>query len=155
MSTPSPTPQQPSAPTPAFAAPQPYAGQPTGYVLPTGYPAAGQPQGRPTPSRSVPGLISLILGIVLIVWMFVNVILQAQAIATGGVGAISALGIVTAFLNIGLALAAIGLGIAGIVSRSGSSKVAAGIGTGIGAMALAGSISGLLYPVLFDLFGAF
>jgi hypothetical protein len=137
-------------PQPSHDAPQPHAG----YAVPGGYPVATPPPAGSSAARNALGRISLILGIVLIGWMFVHMILQAQAISSGDSAAIGITGLITAILNVIVALAAIGFGIAGIAARAGS-KVSAGIGTGIGAMALAGAATSLLYPVLIQLFGAF
>ncbi|MET0813256.1 MAG: hypothetical protein ABWY03_09385 [Microbacterium sp.] len=110
------------------------------------------PTSATAPTRNTAGLISLILGVVLLVWQFVLLFVQAMTIVSGGTTTIGVVSLVNLVVQALLSIAALALGIAGIVSRS-PRKVAAGIGTGLAIAGLVGVLSSAVYPLIFELFG--
>lgn len=129
------------------SAPHPYAAQPTGYALPAGYPA-GAPQTAGA-ARNLPGILSLVTGLVLVLWQFVFVFVQAQAVM-GDTSLLTVVSFVNSGVQLVLSIASLVLGIIGLQSRS-PARVAAGIGTGLGIAGVAGVAVGLLYPLVFQL----
>lgn len=153
MSTPS-HPQQPSG-YPQYAQPTgaPPHVQPHQYAQP-GTPSA--PYGQATPGdvpsgRNTPGLISLILGVIGIVWMFAFIFVQAFTLS-GGVAGMETVAFVNLTVAVLLGLAGLITGIVGLGGRR-PSKGVAGIGTGLAIASLAGAATSLVYPLAYALLG--
>lgn len=127
------------------------------YAPPPGYaagPAVTPPAAiAPAPQRrNVAGLISFILGIVLLVTMTVNLVAQIALVTSGGYLAMSGVLAILGFLQTALALGAIVAGVIGLV-RKDLGKALAGIGLGIGIAVLWSNIGGWAFGPLMRLFG--
>lgn len=133
----------PASPQPAApSSPQPY-GTPAGYPAPASYaPAAPAVRGNPF------GLASTVVGAVLLLSLFLQMIVQVGAIGRGDVSMLGIIGVATNLIEGLLAVTAVVLGIIGL-TRRGRPQALAGIGTGIGvAMLISTVVWGLLYPAV-------
>ncbi|TFV84813.1 hypothetical protein E4V99_07155 [Microbacterium sp. dk485] len=131
--------------SPAPSAPQAY-GTPAGYPSPAAYaPAASAVRGNPF------GLASAVVGAVLLLSLFLQMIVQVGAIGRGDVSMLGIIGVATNLIEGLLAVTAVVLGIIGL-TRRGRPQALAGIGTGIGvAMLISTIVWGLLYPAVLSL----
>lgn len=96
-------------------------------------------------SRNLPGVISLVIGVVLMLVGVVSfVILQ-----TDSMGMLRVLALISAIVELVLALVGIVFGIVGAV-RTGAPKLAAGIGIGIAGSALLSTLASFAISAVFS-----
>ncbi|KAA9144434.1 hypothetical protein F6B41_30510 [Microbacterium lushaniae] len=153
MTTPPVSPQSPADSAPqahrapaAYPAPAAYAAPASGAPAPATYaPATSAMRGNPL------GLASTVIGAVLLLSLFLQMIVQVGAIGRGDVGMLGIIGVATNVIQGLLALAAVVCGAIGL-TRRGRPQALAGIGTGIGvAMLISTIVWGLLYPAVLSL----
>lgn len=115
------------------------------YAPPPGY-AAAPPAPAPR-NTNVPGVISVILGGVLLVTATVSMLAQFAAIQSGHHEWFLVIGPATQVVEGLLAVGAVATGIVGL-TRKGRPKALAGIGLGIGVAVLWQNVGALLYNAL-------
>ena len=115
------------------------------YAPPPGYAAAPPPPASRT--TNVPGVISVILGGVLLVTATVSLFTQFAIMTSGQYELIGVVSSVMGIIQSLLAIGAIATGIIGL-TRKGRPKALAGIGLGIGVAVLWQNLGALLYSAL-------